>query len=556
MAKVLEMTQLSPTMEEGVFVKWLVSKGDEVGVGDMLAEVETDKAVMELECFDKGVVLELIVNEGAKVKVGQPVAIVGKKGEDISSLLKEIKSASDNTNTTQNKSPEKVVQEVKESSSAKKSLKDLKIDEGIKVLEMTQLSPTMSEGVIVQWLVSKGDEVGVGDMLAEVETDKAVMELECFDKGSILEILLQKGSSVKVGQPVAIIGPKGRDVSELAKQVLELDFSSSNEEDISNSKEAAVSSSAASSKVDSKITELNLNDKKSSIEHDGFIKASPLAKKIALKHTINLSNIKGTGPNGRIIKRDLEEYLSKTSTSSAQTQTSFISHKEEKLPITEMRNVIAKRLQSSKNNVPHFYLTLEFDAEPVVLLRKEINQDLANSKSPLKISLNDFIIKATANALVAKPQVNVSWRNDHILQHGRVDVGVAVAIENGLITPYIRNTNYLSLSQISVQMKELAKKARERKLKPEEYTDGCFTISNLGMYGLNQFSAIINEPESCILAVGGLIEKPVVKNGAVVCGKTITVTLSCDHRAIDGASGAEFLAIFKENLEKPYKMLI
>ena len=423
-----------------------------------------------------------------------------------------------------------------------------------KIIEMAQLSPTMSEGTLVKWLKNKNEEIEVGDILAEVETDKSVMELDALEKGTLLAILIESGSKVKIGQPIAIVGKKDEDVSNLIKELKSKD----NLENSSDSKTVKDDDFPTEKSLTQQTEEVQIQLEKKEEETDSDrIKASPLAKKLALQYMINLSKVKGSGPKGRILKKDLEIYLNQKDsilTESSQIPTTS----SKKLQIPEMRNVIAKRLQSSKNNIPHFYLNIEVDAEPVLELRREINEDLKKSQkeNPLKISINDFIIKATALSLLMNPQVNCSWKNDHILQHYRIDIGVAVAIENGLLTPYIRNADKLSLSQVSLKMKELAQKARDRKLKPEEYTDGCLSISNLGMYGIDSFSAIINEPESCILAIGGLVEKPVIKNSSIVCGKTITITLSCDHRVIDGALGARFLDSFKQNIENPYKILI
>ncbi|WP_061260590.1 dihydrolipoamide acetyltransferase family protein [Leptospira interrogans] len=454
-----------------------------------------------------------------------------------------------------------------------------------KIAEMTQLSPTMAEGKIVRWLKQKGDPVSPGEIIAEVETDKAVMEMEAFETGILLEILAPEGTLLPVGAPVAIIGKQGEDVSALVetakKSIPAKKESSITQGQAPTSTQNATSQSSTTSGAN---TVKNLTTKASdassqNTESNGLtaheerslktqipfgsedspirsarggrsIKASPLAKNLALQKGVDLGEVIGSGPGGRIIKRDLLAYQE----SGSVKKSTFVKRQDRKLEITGMRKTIASRLAHSTSTIPHFYLTLELDATPLDTLRNSYNKDLKLEGSS-KISLNDLIIKACSLSLKEVPEVNSSWREDHILEHGRIDIGVAVSIEGGLITPYIRNADQKSVSEIGREIKELASRARERKLKPAEYTDGTFTVSNLGMFGISSFTAVINEPEAAILAVGALVEKPVLKEGSIVVGKTLNVTLSCDHRVVDGATGARFLSSFRDYTEYPLRLL-
>ncbi|MFA4793783.1 dihydrolipoamide acetyltransferase family protein [Leptospira kirschneri] len=451
-----------------------------------------------------------------------------------------------------------------------------------KIAEMTQLSPTMAEGKIVRWIKQKGDPVSPGEIIAEVETDKAVMEMEAFETGTLLEILAPEGTLLPVGAPVAIIGKQGEDISTLVetakKSIPAKKESSTTKGQAPTSAQSATSQSSTTSQSDttksspssSKFTieeqsevstqspafskEQTISYKHGSQEtqtnRSGPIKISPLAKNLALQKGVDLGEVTGSGPGGRIIKRDVLSYQE----SGGGKKSSFVKRQDRKLELTGMRKTIASRLSHSTSTIPHFYLTLELDANPLDSLRNSYNQDLKLEGSS-KISLNDLIIKACSLSLREVPEVNSSWREDHILEHGRIDIGIAVSIEGGLITPYVRNADQKSVSEISLEIKELASRARERKLKPGEYTDGTFTVSNLGMFGISSFTAVINEPEAAILAVGALVQKPVIKEGNIVAGKTLNVTLSCDHRIVDGATGARFLSSFREFTEHPIRLL-
>ncbi|EQA63378.1 dihydrolipoamide acetyltransferase family protein [Leptospira alexanderi] len=473
-----------------------------------------------------------------------------------------------------------------------------------KIAEMTQLSPTMSEGKIVRWLKQKGDSVSPGEIIAEVETDKAIMEMEAFETGVLLEILAPEGSLLPVGAPVAIIGKSGEDISALVETAKKSIPAKKDNATQNQGSTSAPSTSSATPQISSTQTQdaafaspssptsvtntgknpemktsdallqnvrsndLSATEEKSSglkvssafgseeSEHSPLrsvrggrpIKASPLAKNLALQKGINLGEVIGSGPGGRIVKRDILSYRS------GGGDRTFVMRQDRKLELTGMRKTIASRLAHSTSTIPHFYLTTELDAGPIDDLRNSINRDLGLSGQG-KVSVNDLILKACSYTLLQVPEVNSSWREDHILEHGRVDIGVAVSIEGGLITPYVRNAEEKSVLEISREIKELASRARDRKLKPGEYTDGTFTVSNLGMFGVSSFTAVINEPEAAILAVGALVEKPVFKAGSIVPGKILNVTLSCDHRVIDGATGARFLSLFRDLMEHPLRLL-
>lgn len=450
-----------------------------------------------------------------------------------------------------------------------------------KIQEMTQLSPTMEEGTIVKWLKQEGDSVNPGDILAEVETDKAVMEMEAYDSGVLLKIIQKEGTKLKVGEALAIIGKPGEDISSLLSNLpkpqspknTSQNTTSRNEKEVPSSpsqlpaKENVpvekqilpIPSSAANQALTKTPQESQTKD-----TNNGFtsvtrgslrVLASPLAKSIAIEHGIDLHQVIGTGPEGRITKKDVLDSLQKgprATNPGIVTQTP-----DEVVNLNGMRKTIAKRLTESKQNLPHFYLNVDVNAKALESFRKEINEFQAsqNPDCAIKVSLNDIIVKATASALKLHPKVNASFQGETIVQYGRVDVGIAVSIDGGLLTPVIRDANVKSILQISSEVKELAKKARDRKLKPEEFSNGTFTISNLGMYGISRFTAIINEPESAILAVGSVEDKPVVENGSVVAGRILSLTLSCDHRVIDGAVGAEFLKTLRSFLEKPNLLL-
>ncbi|PJZ85870.1 pyruvate dehydrogenase complex dihydrolipoamide acetyltransferase [Leptospira harrisiae] len=444
-----------------------------------------------------------------------------------------------------------------------------------KIQEMTQLSPTMEEGTIVKWLKKEGDSVSPGDIIAEVETDKAVMEMEAFESGVLLKILHTEGAKLKVGQALAVIGKPGEDVSSL---LADLPKNTPNQTKVEatppTESEAQTAKPTVQEPVATTITnnetnalpspqtkpiqqpKENITNPALSANRGGLrVLASPLAKSIAIEQGIDLHTVIGTGPEGRITKKDVLDTLSQGSGNSRSAGV-VSTRSDEVVTLNGMRKTIAKRLTESKQNLPHFYLNVDVNAKAMESFRTELLefQKHLDPELQVKVSLNDIVVKATAAALRFHPKVNASFQGDSILQFGRVDVGIAVSLDGGLLTPVIRSADKKSILEISKEVKELAKRARERKLKPEEFSGGTFTISNLGMYGISRFTAIINEPESGILAVGSVEDKPVVENGAVVAGRVLSLTLSCDHRVIDGAVGAEFLRTLKSLLEQPSLM--
>ena len=416
---------------------------------------------------------------------------------------------------------------------------------------MPKMSDTMEEGVIASWLKKVGDEIKSGDILAEVETDKATMELESYDDGTLLHIGVKDGDSVPVDGVIAIIGEKGEDVNEILKDV---DSDSSEVEEIKE--ESTPIEKVEEIKDDNKEIVITEPTKIVSELKDERVKASPLAKKLANEKGIDISNISGSGDGGRIIRKDIENYKDVSTSSNEPVKEITLPkiHSEEsfeELPVTQMRKTISKRLAESKFSAPHFYLTMEVDMENCIEGRKKINES-----SDIKISFNDIILKACAVALRKHPMVNSSFLTDKIRINHHVHIGVAVAVDEGLLVPVVRFADNKSLSHISAEVKSLAKRAKEKQLQPSDWEGNTFTISNLGMFGISEFTAIINPNDSCILAVGGIKNTPVVKKGEVVPGNIMKLTLSCDHRLVDGATGAAFLQTLKELIEDPIKILV
>ena len=417
-------------------------------------------------------------------------------------------------------------------------------------IEMPKLSDTMEEGVIASWNVKEGDEVSAGDIIAEVETDKATMEVEAFDEGTVLKILVDEGDAVPLGGLMAVLGEEGEDISDILESAGSADSGSSEEKaepKESASEEKKEKSGSGEATLTSPKTEGSSSD---STGEYGRILASPLARKMAEDKGIDLSQVDGSGPNGRIVKADIEDFKETAAPAAAPAQ-SFESLESKEIKVSQMRKAIARRLSESKFTNPHFYETIDIDMKAAMAARKSMND--AND---IKISFNDIVVKACSIALTRHPYVNSSWNDDVIKQHGDVHVAVAVAIEEGLMTPVIRHSDKKGLSQISSETRELAGLARERKLQPEQMEGSTFTISNLGMFGIEEFTAIINPPNACILAVGAIRDVPVVENGEVVPGKRMKVTLSSDHRIVDGAKAAEFLNTVRNLLENPLSMLL
>jgi pyruvate dehydrogenase E2 component (dihydrolipoamide acetyltransferase) len=403
------------------------------------------------------------------------------------------------------------------------------------IVRMPKLSDTMTEGVVAKWHKKVGDKVKSGELLAEIETDKATMDFESFYDGVMLYIGIQEGNGAPVDSILAIIGAAGEDVSALLGG------------DAPAKVEVAVNIETPPKAAETVAVQATSGSTASS---DNRLKASPLAKKIAEDKGIDLSKVQGSGDEGRIVKKDVENYTpSKQSTPAVATYTGVESYTEE--PVSQMRKTIARRLAESKFSAPHFYLKMEVEMSKAIESRKAIN-DL----SPVKISFNDMVVKAVAIALRSNPKVNSSWLGDKIRYNNHINIGVAMAVEDGLLVPVVRFADNKSLSQIASEVKVYSQKAKDKKLQPADWEGNTFTISNLGMYGIDDFTAIINPPDACILAVGGIKETAIVKNGQIVAGNIMKLTLSCDHRVVDGAAGAAFLQTLKNLLESPVTMLI
>lgn len=539
MAEVINMPRLSDTMEEGTVATWLKKVGDKVEEGDILAEIETDKATMEFESFYEGTLLHIGVQEGETTKVDELLAIIGEEGEDISGLL--------NGSATQDSKEEETPKEEKEEATSEPATETVDIPEGVTVVTMPRLSDTMEEGTVATWLKKVGDAVEEGDILAEIETDKATMEFESFQSGTLLHVGLQEGESAKVDALLAILGPKGTDVENIAKNFK----ASSGEKAEAPKEEAPKAASKPEPKAEASKKETPKVSAPASTSSSDRVFVSPLAKKMADEKGINLSQVTGSGENGRIIKRDIENFTPGTSAAAVGKFVPTGQEDFEEVNNSQMRKVIAKRLAESKFTAPHYYLNVEFDMENAIAFRAQFN-----SIPDTKISYNDMIVKACALALKQHPQVNSQWSADKMRLNHHVHIGVAVAVPDGLVVPVVRFANEQSLPQIGAEVKELAGKARNKKLTPQEMEGSTFTVSNLGMFGIDSFTSIINQPNSAILSVGNIVEKPVVKNGQIVVGHTMKLCLACDHRTVDGATGAQFLQTLKGYIENPVTMLV
>jgi len=564
MAEVVKMPKMSDTMTEGVIAKWHKKVGDKVSSGDLIAEVETDKATMDFESFQDGTLLYIGAKEGEAAAVDSVIAILGAEGEDYQALLKESASQNETSEPAKAKAPEEaekesipvvVDAEPKSSGSSDADAEAL----GATIIRMPLLSDTMTEGVIAEWHKKVGDQVKSDDALADVETDKATMEVTAYADGVLLYVGVEKGQAAKVNDIIAIVGKEGTDVSALLK---------------SGSK-PAVAELKAELQPDKAKPEVESNAvaETQHVESDSTsrLKASPLARKIAKDKGIDISQVKGSAEGGRIVKKDIESFKPaaqaqspKASPAPAASAAAPIAESspaaipqftgEEKYtekPVSQMRKVIAKRLSESLFTAPHFYLTMSIDMDSAMQARTKINEFAS-----VKISFNDIVLKAVAVALKQHPNVNSSWLGDKIRYNEHVNIGVAVAVEDGLLVPVVRFADGKSLSHISAEVKDFAQRAKSKKLQPSDWEGSTFTISNLGMFGIDEFTAIINPPDACILAVGGIQQVPVVKNGAVVPGNVMKVTLSCDHRVVDGATGSAFLQTLKALLEEPVRLLV
>ena len=539
MAEVVKMPKMSDTMTEGVIAKWHKKVGDKVSSGDLIAEVETDKATMDFESYQEGTILYIGPKEGEAVPVDAVIAVLGEAGEDYEALLKE----ENNDSTANDAVAEAPAAQSTEQEGGGETVTAESL--GATVITMPLLSDTMTEGVIADWHFKVGDTIKSDDAIADVETDKATMEVTAYAEGTLLYIGVEKGQAAKVNDIIAIVGKAGTDVTPLLRQPAAKPKAKEAPEQAKPT-EAAVAAAVQTS------PETN----------DSRVKASPLARKIAKDRGINLNDVKGSADGGRIVKKDVETYTPAAKPAAAATPATeqaaaavsipqYIGEERfTEKPVTQMRKTIARRLSESLFTSPHFYLTIQVDMDSAIAARTKINE-----VAPIKVSYNDLVIKAAAVALKQHPAVNASWLGDKIRYNEHVNVGVAVAVEDGLLVPVVRFADGKSLSHISAEVKDFAQRAKNKKLQPADWEGSTFTVSNLGMFGIDQFTAIINPPDACILAVGGIQQVPVVKNGAVVPGNIMKLTLSCDHRVVDGATGAAFLQTLKSLLEEPVRIL-
>lgn len=547
MAEAILMPRLSDTMTEGVIAAWHKNIGDTVKKGDLLAEVETDKATMELESYQDGVLLHIGTPTGGKLQVNDLLAIFGKAGEDITALLAQHAGGVPAAGAAAPAAAAKT--ETPAAAPAAATTLDVAAME--EVVLMPRLSDTMTEGVIAGWQKNVGDTVKKGEVLADIETDKATMELESYKDGILLYQGAKAGEKILVNELLCIIGQPGLDVNAIVAAV---------KAGGSTAPAAATPAATTAAPAPAAQAASALVAAAPAVVNDGRIFASPLAKKVASEKGIDLRYVKGSGDNGRITKTDVDAFTpaaasaapaSAAKTAAVTTAAPAGVESFEEVPVSQMRKTIARRLGESLFTAPHFYLTMSIDMDAAVAARTRINE-----VAPVKVSFNDMVLKATALALKQHPKVNSSWLGDKIRYNHHINIGVAVAVEDGLLVPVVRFADTKSLSQIGAEVKEYAQKAKDKKLQPADWEGSTFTISNLGMFGIDQFTAIINPPDSCILAVGGISQVPVVKNGQVVPGNIMKVTMSCDHRSVDGATGAAFLQTLKSLLEEPLRMLV
>lgn len=558
MAEVVKMPKMSDTMTEGVIAKWHKKVGDKVKSGDLLAEVETDKATMDFESYQDGVLLYVGIEEGKAAAVDAVIAVIGNEGEDYKALLE----GGDAAPAAEAKPAEDKAPAAPKEEKAAEPAVDLSSIPAA-VIRMPLLSDTMTEGVINKWNFKVGDKVKADDSLADVDTDKATMEVVGYEEGTLLYIGVEEGKAAQVNDIIAIVGKEGTDITPLLKGGNAAPAAAKSEEKPEAAAEETATATAGAT----------------SSQDDSRVKASPLARKIAKDKGINLNDVKGSAEGGRIVKKDIEGFTPSTKAVEAAASTKDVQAEaaasanakegaakagptitlapfvgEEKFtekPVTQMRKVIAKRLSESLFTAPHFFVTVSIDMDSAIVARGKMNE-----VSPVKISFNDLVVKACAVALKQHPVINSSWLGDKIRFNEHVNIGIAVAVDEGLLVPVVRFADGKSLSRISAEVKEFAKKAKDKKLQPSDWEGSTFTISNLGMFGVDDFTAIINTPDSCILAVAGIQQVPVVKNGAVVPGNVMKVTLSADHRTVDGASAAAFLNTVKSLLEEPVRLLI
>ncbi|MBB2146478.1 pyruvate dehydrogenase [Pedobacter sp. LMG 31464] len=558
MADIVKMPKMSDTMTEGVMAKWHKKVGDKVKSGDVLAEVETDKATMDLESYWDGTLLFVGVEEGKAVPVDAVIAVIGKEGEDYKAALEaEVSAAKADAPKTE----EAPKEETKAEAPAQGGLSEEELaKKGVTVIRMPLLSDTMTEGVIAEWHKKVGDKVKGDDILADVETDKATMEIMGYADGTLLHIGVNKGEAAKVNGIIAIVGPEGTDISSILAQ-----GDAPAKPTVDKSADAPVKEQVQASPSIETPTASSCGPTTTNNSNGGRIIASPLAKKIAKDKGIDLAQVAGSAEGGRIIKKDIENFKP-SAAPQADSQKSespkdkavvapviptYVGEvKFTEAPVSQMRKIIAKRLAESLFTAPHFYLTVSIDMDGAIAARTAIN-----TVAPVKVSFNDIVIKAVAIALKKHPAVNSSWGGDKIRFNEHTNIGVAMAVEDGLLVPVVRFADGKSLSHISAEVKDFGQKAKAKKLQPSDWEGSTFTVSNLGMFGIDEFTSIINSPDGAILSVGAIQAIPVVKNGAVVPGNVMKLTLGCDHRVVDGATGAQFLQTLKGLLEEPIRLL-
>lgn len=568
MAEVILMPRLSDTMTEGVIAAWHKKVGDTVKKGELLAEVETDKATMDLESYKDGTLLYVGTDKGGKIQVNDLLAIIGAPGEDIAALVKggggaaaQAPAPAANKGTAAPVQAAPATAPATAAATAAPAAAGPDLSKMEEVILMPRLSDTMTEGVIADWHKKPGDQVKKGDILADIETDKATMELESYKEGKLLYVGAQKGEKIAVNDLLAVIGDESKvDLQKIIAASKNKGGQAPAQPAGSSAGQGAAQTAQAPAAHVSNGAAAQENSGLS-VSADGRIKASPLAKKLAAEKGIDISKVAGSGDGGRIVKKDVDSFVpGKTEAPAAQAAGSAKSFTPaaaagqesfEEVPVSQMRKVIARRLAESKFSAPHFYVTMSIDMDSAVESRARLNE-----VAPVKISFNDMVLKAVAVALKQHPAVNSSWLGDKIRINHHVHIGVAVAVEDGLLVPVVRFADTKSLSQIATEVKDLAQRAKNKKLQPSDWEGSTFTISNLGMFGVDEFTAIINPPDACILAVGAIQNIPVVKNGAVVAGHVMKLTLSCDHRVVDGATGSAFLQTLKGLLEEPLRMLI
>ena len=563
MAEVIKMPRLSDTMEEGVVAQWLKKVGDKVSEGDILAEIETDKATMEFESFYDGTLLHIAIDEGVAANVDSLLCIIGEENEDISALITD---QNDNNTSSQLDLVEQINEQesmntdesdgdVVENDDQSEGISEKNENVNVEYITMPRLSDTMEEGTISTWIKKVGDDVSEGDILAEIETDKATMEFESFYAGKLVHIGVNEGETVKVDDLIAIISDSDVNVDDLLNN-----YKTNSNQGTTIQKDLDVESVKENNSIqEPEINEENIQSTR--------IFASPLAKKIASEKNIDLSKIKGSGDNGRIIKSDLDNISEEQSSISDKVESKEIDVNQnvvspvkklavgeesfEDLQNSSMRNAIAKRLSQSKFSAPHYYLGVEFNMDNAIAFREQYN-----SIPDTKISFNDIVIKACAAALKKHPQVNSQWMEKSIRLNHHVHVGVAVGVEDGLVVPVIKFADQQSLHSINTMVRDYAVRAKSKKLRPDEIEGSTFTVSNLGMFGIQEFTSIINHPNSAILSVGSIIKKPVVINDKIVVSNTMKVTLACDHRSVDGVTGSLFLETLKGYIENPVTILV